>query len=114
MENNLVEFALTLHKEKKLDEAKSIYKQILASEPKNYNILNLLGALECSLNNPKDAIKLIKKAISLNSNNANFYLNLGVANNLAGFEEMAVLNYKKAISINPKFKQAHFNLGNFF
>lgn len=114
MKDDLLSFALRLYEEKKFQDSKSIFQQILIKEPNNFNALNLLGLVEFELKNFKIAKRLIEKAIKLKPDSENFLLNLGVINKSMGFFESAILNYKKAININNKFYKAYFNLGNIY
>jgi adenylate cyclase len=60
---------------------------------------------------PKEAIPLIKKAISLNPFPPSIYLrNLGTAYRMAGRNEEAVTAYKKSLQLNPNDLFTHLGL----
>jgi len=61
----LFDKAFKLHSEGSLDAAERLYIQILASEPDNAQVLNLLGIIKFSGNKPVEAEKYIKKALSI-------------------------------------------------
>ena len=67
--------AFNLHSQGKLEEAEKIYKEILTNEPKNAQVLNLLGLIKISQNNLDEAEKLITEALSIKKD-AYFYENL--------------------------------------
>ncbi|MDC1428133.1 tetratricopeptide repeat protein [Rhodospirillaceae bacterium] len=87
--------------------------RILASQfPTNSTISNILGAINFSVSNNKDAIYNYKRSIIVNPNYAEAYSNLGVIlKNL--FQHKESINWlSKALVIKFKFPQAHNNLGN--
>ena len=57
--------ALSLHQKGKLDEAASLYRKILAQNPKSADALHLLGVIEFQRKNPLAAIALIEEAIEI-------------------------------------------------
>lgn len=57
--------AFNLHSQGKLEEAEKIYKEILTNEPRNAQVLNLLGLVKISQNNLDEAEKLITEALSI-------------------------------------------------
>ncbi len=104
--------ALSLHQDRKLDEAQLIYSEILKVNPKHANSWHFLGVIAYQKKDPQSSIDLINKAIAINPNNASFYSNLGVA--LMEFKELdsAFDSYSKAIELNPNNPDFHYNLGN--
>ena len=57
--------AFNLHSQGKLEEAEKIYKEILTNEPRNAQVLNLLGLVKISQNNLDEDEKLITGALSI-------------------------------------------------
>ena len=107
---NLLNEALTLHKQGQLQEAKKLYLKILLNNKNEINALNFLGTLEGQLGNYKHAIKYIEKAIVLNPESELLYFNKAVALTKINCKDLAVENYEKAIKINLNYPQAHNNL----
>jgi tetratricopeptide (TPR) repeat protein len=68
--------ALSLHSTNMLEEAKTIYRDILAEHPDEANALNLLGVLTAQEGHFDEAIRLIRKALSI-SEHPMFLNNLG-------------------------------------
>ena len=104
--------ALSLHQDRKLDEAQLIYSEILKVNPKHANSWHFLGVIAYQKKDPQSSIDLINKAIAINPNNASFYSNLGVA--LMEFKELdsAFDSFSKTIELNPNFVEAYYNLEN--
>jgi tetratricopeptide (TPR) repeat protein len=68
--------ALNLHSTNRLEEAKALYRDILAEHPDEANALNLLGVLTAQEGHFDEAIRLIQKALSI-SEHPMFLNNLG-------------------------------------
>ena len=60
--------AFSLHEQGKLDEAESIYKELLSQAPNDINVLNLYGMLCIATKNYNKAIELLSSAVVLKSN----------------------------------------------
>jgi len=111
-----LEIGVKAHNQGKLNEAETIYKNILDKAPSNTDALHLLGVIKHQLGNHKEAIEKITKAIQLKSS-AIYYGNLGMAYNALGKDEEAAESFKKALEINPRYEKAylaHYNLGIYF
>ena len=107
----LIDKALQLHKEGKLQEAIKLYSELLDKDKNNSQLLFLLGTALIQIKDFKKGIDYLKKCLSLKSNNASAYSNLGNAyKELLQYEE-ALKNYDEAIKINPNFADAFSNRG---
>ncbi|MBW2637890.1 MAG: tetratricopeptide repeat protein [Deltaproteobacteria bacterium] len=71
-----LERAIKLHSANRLEEAKALYRDILAEHPDEANALNLLGVLTAQEGHFDDAIRLIQKALSI-SEHPMYLNNLG-------------------------------------
>ena len=67
--------AFQLHSDGILDKAETVYNEILGENPKNAEVLNLLGVLKLSQNKLEEAETFITKALSIKKD-AYFYENL--------------------------------------
>ena len=94
-----------------LSKAKTIYEQILQTNPKHSDALHLLGVIAHQLGDNERAVDLIKKAIDLKPNFAEAHSNLGNTLKALGKLDEAVTSYHKALSIKPDYAEAHNNLG---
>ena len=90
-----------------LNESKKLCLEILKDEPKNFDILHLLGIISFKLEDYKISADLIAKAIIINPKNAEVFNNQSlVLKKLNKFEE-AIESLNQAIKIKPNFVQAY-------
>jgi len=112
--NEILNKAINLHKQGKLEEAKKIYEIIFEKNPNSFEVINLLGVVFLQLKIYDDAILMFRKAIGINSNHHALFNNLGVAYKEIEKYEDAIKNFKRAIQINPNYAEAYNNLGIIF
>jgi len=91
-------------------EAEAIYRQILEESPDHPDALHLLGVLAYQINDHEVAEDLIRHAISLNDEVADYYNNLGEVLRATGKLTEAEQNYQRALEIDPKHQNARNNL----
>jgi len=103
---------LDLHQQGKFNKARTIYGQVLASQPDHFDSLQLLGALLVQTNQFTEAVDYLNKASQINPNHATCFSNRGIALQELGRIDEALASYDKAISINPNYAEAYFNKGN--
>jgi len=108
----LLNLGLNLQKQGKLQEARSVYEQVLIIQPQQFDALHLLGVICFQEKNSEDAIKLILKATEFNPNDASAYSNLGAAYADRNLPEKALECYEKAILIKTDYADAYYNRGN--
>lgn len=106
--------AIKYHQLGRLEEAESIYQQILKISPNNIDALHLLGILAYGLKEYEAAAELINNAVQLNPGYAEAHYNLGKVYQEQGRLDDAIASYQRAITINPGYLEAHNNLGNAF
>ncbi|MGD1713664.1 tetratricopeptide repeat protein, partial [Dapis sp. BLCC M172] len=123
---SLIQIAVQKHQSGELDEAESLYKQILQIHPecidkqedleKEYrpiiignlaNIFEQKGKLDA-------AIEHYQQTLQLKPDYAEAYYNLGNVFRQQGKLEAAVESYQQAIKIKPEIAQAYDNLANVF
>ena len=110
-QKNLIDKALQLHKDGKIQEAISFYLKIIEDDKNNPQLLFLLGTALVQIKDLKKGIEYLKKSIFLKPNNASAFSNLGNAFKELNHLDQALENYDKAIEINPKFADAYSNRG---
>jgi len=110
--SQLQQTALSLHRNGQLAQAEAYYRQILAAQPENADILHLLGVLCYQTERNDEAIRLIDNAIVLEPRNPDYLNNLGLALRAAGQTERAITCYQRALQIAPKDFDLQTNLGN--
>jgi predicted O-linked N-acetylglucosamine transferase (SPINDLY family) len=104
--------AVEHHQAGRLQAAEQIYRQILAIEPNQVDVIHRLGVLAHQLGRHEEAVECIERAIVLNGNNAAFHSNLGTAYRALRKMPEAVACCRRAIELKPDFAEAHNNLGN--
>mgnify|MGYP002003914604 CR=1 FL=1 len=110
--DQIMQQAIKLHKEGKLHDAESFYKDILKTDPKNPNANYNLGIIAVSMNKPTEAILFFKTAVEVNPNREQFWISYITALiNEKCFEE-AEINFKKAIELNPNNENFYNNYAN--
>ena len=103
--------ALKKHINKKFNEAKILYNQILEIKPNHTNALNNLGELYRVTGELQKAKDCYEKAIKFNPNLASAYNNLGLIylKNKDNFKAKDLFN--TAIELDPNLANANYNLG---
>ena len=108
----LIESAVSLHQQGRLDEASAGYAEILGIQPDNFDALHLSGVVAFQCNRFEDAARLLESAISVNANQATAHTNLGLALQSLERTEDALASFERAIALRPEYPEAHFNRGN--
>jgi predicted TPR repeat methyltransferase len=86
-----------------LAEAAALYREMLAQNHQNAEVLNLLGEIEAQRKNPSAAIELIDRAIKIQPKNEAFFSNRGnVLYQLKRFDD-AIASYDRALAIKPDY-----------
>jgi predicted O-linked N-acetylglucosamine transferase (SPINDLY family) len=102
----LLRRAVADHQAGRRDEARALYRQILAADPENADALHLLGVLTTQAGNPIGGAALISQSIAARAGNAAAHFNLASAYRAAGRHEQAVPEYRRAIELDPAFLTA--------
>jgi tetratricopeptide (TPR) repeat protein len=108
----LLQQAFALHQQGQLAEAKVLYEQVLAQQPRNFDALHLSGIMARQSQQSDLAVELLSKAVAIKPNYAPAYANLGKAFQALNRHEEAVANYDKAIAIKSDDVDFHYNRGN--
>ena len=110
--DQILQKALTAHKENKLDEAEINYRKVIELKPDHVIAHNNLGVIFQNFGKIEEAESSYRKAIEFDPNYAEAHSNLGIVlKNLNKFEE-AELSCRKAIELKPDIIIAQYNLGN--
>jgi predicted O-linked N-acetylglucosamine transferase (SPINDLY family) len=104
------ELAVRHHEAGQLNEADSLYRQILEHQPGHADSLHLRGVLAGQLGHFQDGIDLIRRAIVLQPESAQYYSNLGVILGNLGRHEESIAAHRQALSLYPTFTEARGNL----
>lgn len=106
-----LQIAIAHHQAGRLQQAESIYRQILQADPEYADALHLSGVIAQQKGELDSAVELIGKAISINATVADYYNNLGIVLRKQGKLNAAAMSYQQAISLKPDYAEAHNNLG---
>jgi tetratricopeptide (TPR) repeat protein len=106
-----LESGMSHHQAGRLVEAASIYRQVLAQNPKHAEALNLLGVLAGQAGRFNAAAEFIRRATELDPEYADAHCNLGNAFLGMGRFDEAIVAYRNAARLKPDFAVAHNNLG---
>ncbi len=109
--DNALERALADHRAGRLPEAETGYRQILAFDPDNAEVLHLMGVAAHQRGRPGEAIDLIRRALELSPDQAHYLCNLGEAHRAQGKVEDAIACQRRALELDPELAEAHNNHG---
>ncbi|MFN0005802.1 MAG: tetratricopeptide repeat protein [Burkholderiaceae bacterium] len=107
----MIERAISLHKERKLEEASEIYQEILKHSPRHFDALHFCGLLYAQVQQWDRALELLARAVKENDQSPSLLNNLGIVfKELKKFDE-AISSFEKAVVLNPNYAEAYNNLG---
>jgi tetratricopeptide (TPR) repeat protein len=107
----LLRTAIELHGSGRLDEAASLYRQVLTAEPDNAEALHWLGVLHHQTGDPARAVSLLDRAVLLRPDMYLYHGSLAEAHRAAGDHEWAVDSYRVALLIWPDYPEGLCGLG---
>jgi protein O-GlcNAc transferase len=100
------------HHANRLDEAESIYRQLLARFPNHAGVLYLLGRLLAQKNQLEPAVKAVQRAVELHPSASDFLNLLGELLRRSGRVDEAMASHRRAAQVDPKNADAPNGLGN--
>lgn len=100
-----------LHQSGRVQEAITLYEQILPQQNNNDTLLFLLGTAYRQTGRQQLAIELLRKSLRLNPHNAGAFNNLGNAFKDLNQVEDAIESYGEALRLAPDFADAHLSRG---
>lgn len=103
--------AMALHRAGRLDEAASLYHEVVASEPENAEALHWLGMLRHETGQHVLAAELIGQAVALRPGATHFRANLAEAFRASGDHERAAESARAALALWPDYPEALCVLG---
>jgi protein O-GlcNAc transferase len=99
------------HRNGRLAEAETIYRQVLAHRPGHSEPWQFLGILAAQAGRPGVAVELIRRAVALDPRNPGAFSDLGNALQACGRLDEAMAAHRRALEIEPAFVKAYNNLG---
>lgn len=104
--------ALALHQQGQLEPAEALYKEILLTQPKDFDALRLLGVIALQRGQYLQAVELISAALAINPDDAYTLSNLGNALLNAHRPDEALAGYERALALDPDIAEVYYNRGN--
>ena len=112
MTASLFEQAVAYHSAGQVDQAMTLYQQVVETDPAHAGAIHLLGVALSQKGQFDLAVQFIQNAIVLNAGVPEFHLNLGNALMGLGQAERAVAAYGRAVALNAQLPEAWFGLAN--
>ena len=103
--------AVRQHQAGNLAQAEKVYHKVLAAVPRHPDALHLLGAIALQRGQSQAAVNLIRRAIEIKADDADYYANLGSALLKLEQWEPAADALKNALRLKPGDAMVHNNLG---
>jgi tetratricopeptide (TPR) repeat protein len=100
------------HQHGQLHEAEALYRQVLATQPGNFDALHLCGVLMHQRGDAAEALKLIARALKTNARSAAAHSNYGTVLAALDRHDEALKSYERAIALKPDYAGALNNRGN--
>ncbi len=107
-----LETALQFHRSGNLQQAESLYLQILQIDPQHADALHLRGVIALQVGRHDLAIEQIRAALRTRPDFSQAHGNLGIALAASGRLQDAVASFRQAVQLKPDSAGAHINLGN--
>ncbi len=102
--------AVAHHQAGRLNEAVTIYQQILSVDPRHADALHLLGVVAHQTGQLEQAMKMITGAIRIDGSCALYHFNLGELCRAMGKLPEARKSYQRALELDPQWAPACFGL----
>ena len=112
--NDLLNQALSLHHDGKLEQSDETYQFILDQDPNNFLANHLHGCILSQKMNFKDAVIYLEKAVGLEADNYEANNNLGIAYKNLKNQIQSEKYFKEAMLISPNDYKAYFNCANLY
>lgn len=103
--------AVRLHEQGRLDEAEAMYRQLLEISPEHTDVLYLLGMLALQRKSFDSAIDLLYKAVRLAPEAVAYEFTLAQALQDAGHPKEALEHYNAVLKKDDKLPEAYHNIG---
>jgi protein O-GlcNAc transferase len=102
--------ALAHHESGRLDQAQTLYRDVLARDPDHAESLHLLGLITAQRGSPEAGAAMIRTAMALAPGRAPHHNSLAVAYRMLGHDVEAVAEYRAAAALRPESAEIHNNL----
>ena len=103
--------ALAMHQQGQLDLAESAYREILQTQPRHFDALQLLATIAAQQNKSATAVELFDKALAIKPDHPGSLNNRGIALRSLGRLAEALASYEAALRVKPDYVDALNNRG---
>ena len=103
MSEQILQNAWRLHQAGNLNEAARLYQDVLRTNPRNFNALQLLGFVHFQRGEFEDAEGIMEKAIRINPSSVDALYNRGCALQALDRLKEALQCFGKALTVKPDF-----------
>lgn len=97
----MIQQAVTLHQNGRLDDAEQLYAKILQEQHDHFDALHLLGVLMHQRGRSQEALDLIVKALATNPRSADANANEARVLAALGQYDLALASYERALNLSP-------------
>lgn len=104
--------AVQAHQSGKLSEAESLYRQIIAQDPKNFDALHMLGIVCSSTGKIQEAGGFFRAALSIDPGFPPCHVNYGFCLLKQKQFNQAIESFDKGLTLFPRFAEAWLGRGN--
>jgi tetratricopeptide (TPR) repeat protein len=109
--SDMMSYAFQCHRAGALQQAESLYRQVLQRDPGHADALHLLGLIAHQVGRHDLALIYIGKAIAVNPSNWVFHNNLGEVYRTLGHLDEAAESHQLALRLNPSAAEVYNSLG---
>ena len=109
--NLVLNNAVRLHEQGRLDEAEAMYRQLLEISPEQTDVLYLLGTLALQKKSFDSAIELLYKAVRLAPDVVAYEFTLAQALQDSGHPKEALEHYKSVLAKDDSLPETYHNIG---
>jgi protein O-GlcNAc transferase len=108
----LLQQAIGLHQAGKPDQAKALYRKLLMAQPRNAEVLRLLGVAEYQLGQLDACVMALSRSLELLPQQPETEYNLAFALDRLGRHADALAHYDRAVALKPDYAEAYYNRAN--
>ncbi|MEO3433958.1 tetratricopeptide repeat protein [Inquilinus sp. CAU 1745] len=111
---DILQQAVERHRAGQLEEARLLYREVLARQPDQPDALHFLGVIAVRDQDLWGAMELIGRAIAVDPNVPSYYVNFGNILKLLKKPDEAIACYERALALEPDQPEALISLGTLY
>jgi protein O-GlcNAc transferase len=109
--DQLLARALEMHQAGQIREARSLYSEILHSDPSHVDALHFAGLAAHQTGDSRLAISLMERSLKIGPGRAHQYMNFGQVLQVSGLLDRAIASYEKAVALDSGAETGHVKMG---